>query len=426
MLLLSTQGALAEALRVDAMRLSPDAAWRRGDAAQEKEDGVYLLEWPLSSQSPGRQGAFPEPGAQISSRSPGRPKNDLAPSGGGSGAFPEPGAQLTQGVALQVALPRQATPLKADAAGFYANLRKKWVAQYGKRAEIGEIEIGAVRWLVCRRPAGDGNAIVFQFATVHEGRAYSLLAFAAPQAAGLPQPVHDLLAGVGFGGQARHWIASRVVSAQPGREALEALVQADAERLGQNGMLTGYGLEVTRLPDAAHAGQALAWFMEGFKWRQAVGRDERLPVSLRGHLEARVPARMAGTLAVSVHLATESNSGVEAEVSLLDLCAPAAELNEVLDRLERGARAPLERLARERPAACPALPDTVPAKVLLAQSGTVVTETLEFSVPPAPPLAAGLAGLKVVAVRPRLAASEDDLGQSLLRQLGLYFIYAPE
>ena len=34
-------------------------------------------------------------GAQISSRSPGRPKNDLAPAGGGSGDFPEPGAQLT-------------------------------------------------------------------------------------------------------------------------------------------------------------------------------------------------------------------------------------------------------------------------------------------------------------------------------------------
>jgi len=32
----------------------------------------------------------------LSSRSPGRPKNDLAPSGGGSGAFPEPGAQSTR------------------------------------------------------------------------------------------------------------------------------------------------------------------------------------------------------------------------------------------------------------------------------------------------------------------------------------------
>lgn len=32
----------------------------------------------------------------TTSRSPGRPKNDLAPSGGGSGAFPEPGAHFSQ------------------------------------------------------------------------------------------------------------------------------------------------------------------------------------------------------------------------------------------------------------------------------------------------------------------------------------------
>lgn len=31
----------------------------------------------------------------LSSRSPGRPKNDLTPLGGGSDVFPEPGAQLT-------------------------------------------------------------------------------------------------------------------------------------------------------------------------------------------------------------------------------------------------------------------------------------------------------------------------------------------
>ncbi|PIV88625.1 MAG: hypothetical protein COW48_04970 [Hydrogenophilales bacterium CG17_big_fil_post_rev_8_21_14_2_50_63_12] len=33
----------------------------------------------------------------LSSRSPGRPKNDLAPVGGGSGDFSGPGAQLIKG-----------------------------------------------------------------------------------------------------------------------------------------------------------------------------------------------------------------------------------------------------------------------------------------------------------------------------------------
>ncbi|MDP2832950.1 MAG: hypothetical protein Q8Q28_06595 [Pseudomonadota bacterium] len=399
MLLLAVPGAWAEGLRVDAMRLSPDAAWQRGDAVQEKEDGVYLLEWPISSQSSGR-----------------------------SGVFPEPGAQLTQGVALQVALPRRATPLKADAESFHAQLRKIWATQYGKGAEIGEIEIAGVRWITCRRLAGNGGATVFQLATVHQGRAYSLLAFASPQAVGLPKPIHDLLAGVNFGPEARPWVATRVIAAQPGGLALEALVQGDAERLGQDGMLTGYGIEYTRPPDTANAGQRLAWFMDGFKWRNRAGRDERLPIRLRGHLEARVPARVEGApaaVSIALQVAAESSTGVEADVSLLDLCAPAAELDAALARLEQGARAPLERLARERPATCPALPVAAPPKGLLAQPGQGVAQTLEFSFPPALPPAAGLSRVQIVAVRPRLVGNEDELGQNLLRQLGLYFVYAP-
>ncbi len=41
------------------------------------------------------EGLFPHENS-LSSRSPGRPKIDLAPTGGGSGAFPEPGAQLIE------------------------------------------------------------------------------------------------------------------------------------------------------------------------------------------------------------------------------------------------------------------------------------------------------------------------------------------
>lgn len=388
MLLLAVPGAWAEVLRVDAMRLSPEAPWQRGDAAQEKEDGLYLLEWPLLSGS-------------------------------------------VQGVALQVTLPRRSTPLKADAESFHSNLRKIWAAQFGKGAEIGEIEIAGVRWMTCRRPTGDGGAIVFQLATVHERRAYNLLAFASPQATGLPKPVYDLLAGVRFGPEPRPWIATRVIAAQPGGIALEALVQGDAERLGQDGMLTSYGIEYSQPPGTPNAGpgKRLAWFMEGFKWRNLVGGDERLPISLRGHLEARGEARAAGAtaaIAIELRVAAESGTGVEVDVSLLDLCAPTAELDAALARLERGARAPLERLARERPATCPALPAAMPPKGLLARPGNTVAQPLAFSLPPGLPVAAGLSRVQIVAVRPRLVGNEDELGQNLLRRLGLYFVYAPE
>ncbi|MDD5389141.1 MAG: hypothetical protein PHD37_07335 [Gallionellaceae bacterium] len=412
LLLLAVPGAWAEVLRVDAMRLLPEATWRRGDAAREKEDGLYLLEWPISSLASDR------------------PKVDLAPSGG----VPEPGAPLTEnprGLALQVALPRRGTPLKTDAESFYDKLRKIWATQYGKNAEIGTIEISGVRWMTCRRPTGDGGAIVFQLATVYEGRAYSLLAFASPQATGLPKPIYDLLSGVNFGPEPRPWIATRVIAAQPGHDALEALVQGDAERLGQDGMLTGYGIEYSPPPDTANAGpgKRLSWFMDGFKWRNLVGRDERLPISLRGHLVASVPARLEGSpaaISIELRVAAESSTGVEAEVSLLDVCAPIAELDAALARLERGARAPLERLARERPASCPALPVSAPPRGLLARPGDTVAQPLVFSLPTGLPVAAGLSRVQIVTVRPRLVGNEDELGQNLLRQLGLYFVYAPE
>jgi hypothetical protein len=381
MLLSAPQGAWSEVLRVDAMRLSPDAPWRRGDVAREEEDGIFLLEWPIP-----------------------------------------------RGVALQVALPRRATPLKADAETFRANLRRKWAAQYGRAAQVREMEIGGVNWLVCRRPGSDGDAIVFHLATVHDGRAYSLVAFAAPQAAGLPKPVYELLAAADFGPETRHWFATRVVSGRPGREALAALLVADAARLGENGMLTGLGVDSTELSDLVDGGRGrrLSWLIEGFRWRPGAGRDEREPLHLSGQLEARVPARAAGALAVSLHLAAGSAAGAEVEVTLLDLCAPPAELDDTLAGLERGAHAALERLARERPTSCTAMPGTPAARTLRAQPGRVVSEILEFPLPPAPPPAAGLAMARVLALRPRLVGGADALGQSLLHQSGLYFVYTAE
>lgn len=382
MLLAFAWTARAERLRVDAMSLAPEAAWQRGDAAREREDDVHLLEWPAARGAPE--------------------------------------------IAVQLAIPRRATPLKTDAEAFYANLRQKWALQYGKRAEIGLIEIGGARWLVCRRPAGGGDAIVFQIVRVHDGRVYSALAFTAPQVTGLPKPVYDLLAAADFGEPPRSWALRRVIAAHPGREALEALMLSDAEQLGRNGMLTGYGIDYLPLPELpdAGSGRRLSWFLEGFKWRRPVGSDERLPLSRRGSLEARAVA--GATLAVSLRLASASNATVEAEVGLLELCAAGAELELALEALARGERAPLERLARARPPGCPSAPTLLPPRVLRATPGQPVAQTLTFTALPARPLTAGLEQLRLVFARPRLAGGEDELGQSLLRGLGLYFVHALE
>ncbi|MBI5329084.1 MAG: exosortase A [Betaproteobacteria bacterium] len=52
---------------------------------------------PATHWTPVWYGVSDERSLHLSSRSPGRPKNDLAPLGGGSGGVPEPGAQIPQG-----------------------------------------------------------------------------------------------------------------------------------------------------------------------------------------------------------------------------------------------------------------------------------------------------------------------------------------
>lgn len=383
LLLSITHAAVAESLRVDAMSLVPDARWRRGDPTREKEDAAYLLEWPV--------------------------------------------AEGARGVALQVAIPLRATPLMTGAEDFYANLYKKWTQQYGKRAEIGQIEIAGVRWLACRRPANSGDASVFHLVTAHAGRAYSVLAFAGAEVKGLPKPAYDLLAAADFGVAARPWVFHRVVAAQPAQAALETLVAADAERLGHDGMLTGYGIQYVALPELAGAGQGLRlnWFLEGFRWRNRGGRDERLPLDRRGYLDAWVAANAAAPT-LTVRFAGAANTAVEAEVGLLDLCAPAADVDAALARLAAGVDAPLEALVRARPQACPPAPAGIPPRFPRARPGQSVVETLEFPVAPTPAAAAGLSQLRVLYARPRLAGSEAEAGQRLLRGTGLYFVFTRE
>lgn len=383
LLTLIASTALAEALRVEAMHLAPDANWQRGDPAREKEDAIYLLEWPASAAA--------------------------------------------RDIALQVVIPLRATPLKAEAEGFYDNLRKKWAQQYGKRAEIGQIEIAGVRWLACRRPAGEGDAVVFQLATVHAGRAYSVLAFSGAGVKGLPKPVHDLLAAVDFGEAARLWVFRRVVAAQPGPAALEESVMADAERLGHDGMLTGYGIQYGSPTEMAGAGSGLRlnWFLEGFRWRNRGGRDERLPLDRGGHLEAWVGTHTPAPSLI-VRFAGVSNTAVETEVGLLDVCAPAADFEAALAQLAAGVGAPLDALARAYPPGCPAAPAGSPPRFLHARPGQSVTETLVFPMAPTPTASAGLSQLRVLFARPRLAGDEAEPGQHLLRGTGLYFVFARE
>lgn len=364
-----------EILRVDAMSVRPEATWQRGDPVREQEDGVYMLEW-----------------------------------------------RQEQGVALQVALLRQSTSLRTKPEAFLDNLAKKWAAQYGKRAQIADIQVGSRPWLSCRRPAADGSAIVFQLVTLHEGRVYSMVAFASPLAVGLPEPVHALLEGVSFGPESGVWVARPGVAAQPGKEALEALMQDDADRIGRDGLLTGYGIEYSPLPETVGSGWRQSWFLDGFRWLPGARHGQKQPISLSGHLQSKAPARIAGALNLSI--SADSSQNVAVEIRLLDLCAPAAHVDHALAVLARGARGPLDRLVRERAPGCPPAPEEASPRMLVIQAGLPVSEIQVLPVLPARAPGAGLTRVKLIAVQARFR--EGEVGEALLRQTGVYFPYVAE
>lgn len=372
--LLLVAGNLAAApLRVEAMRLAPDPAWQRGAAEQEQADASFLLNLPAA-----------------------------------------------EGGALQVVIPHHAPVLKADAETYYANLTKRWQAQYGRDAAIAWSEAGGRKWLTCRRPARDPGVVVFHLSTVYQGRAYSLLVFAPVALRTLPQAALDLAAGARFGADALRWVKVRSYRAQPLGEVLEALVQSDAELHDGASMLTGYGLE--------YGEASMHWFLEGFRWK---GGSERLPFALRGRLQADAPAQVADSAPVTVGLSLEQGAlPALAQVRVHDVCAERQALDAALARLDQGARGALQRLLRERPAACPEAAPAQAPQLLRVEPGQSAQQTFAIAMPDALPAEdlerlrqAGLAWVRLVEVSMQTSPEGTRLGDALLQRTGLFFRY---
>ena len=374
----------AETLSVLDLHLHPDPVWQRGTPQQELEDDALLLSWPVPD-----------------------------------------------GVALQVLVPRNPPLIKSDADTFYRNLTQKWSALYGKHAAVGWMDFSkgdgkngteGLRWLSCRRPARSGEGVVFHLATVHEGRAYSLLLFAPPKTDALPQAVHALVASAGFQAMPAVWHHVRSVFLMPQPEAMEALVQAEADALGDKGMFTGYGVNQAKADKPVPGGDGsvealqLNWFLDGFRWVNSAGRDERLPFETRGQLSADVsPALPGGAAQVGLNVVA-SDTPLVARVSLHAYCGPQGPWDEALADLARGARGPLGRLARDH--ACPG----VTGEEVLATLEVRPGQTVARSVALMPPSAAADRLWVEIKLLPEVGA----LGEGLLDRLGLYFVYEPE
>ena len=386
--------ALAETLRVESLHVPQLAPWQRGPAEQEQADDVYLL--------------------------------DL---------------HADKAVASQVVLLRRAPVVKGNAEAYYDRLTRFWRDTYGKRVLIDWVEVGGVTWRTLRRPSSENGMGVFQLSTVFDGRAYSLLVFVPGTVTELPAPVMALLADMRFGSRAgenakvlaqvpaERWALTRVYRFNLSGDVLEAVVAADVERMGRDGMLTGYGVD--------YGEASVDWFMEGYKWKTLAGRVAQVPWSTRGRLEVDAPAELGDGATWTLRLILPAQEmGVFARLAVWDMCAPADVLKDVLDRLDHGARGPMERLAAGKAAGCPIPPPALPAQRLKGEPGKAATAT--WSLPGPLQSVAGVAWWepanqpekklsRVRLVEAVLEPGADRIvpGDGLLERARLFFAYEP-
>ena len=357
----------AETIRVEALALDVDETWRRGAPEQEGADEAYLLK---------RDG-------------------DAAP--------------------LEIVMPRQAPALRVNEATYYRNLERQWQVMYGIGVEIAWVDAGDTRWLMSRRRSRDGDATVFQFSRVFDGRAYSLLAFSPKRTREPPAAARELLARVRFDAAPARWVKVRTYRSQPRGEALEALAMSDPVASGDDVMVTGYGLSY---------GESVAnWFVEGFRWRDDAGRPTRVDWRRAGRLEVLAPETLNEDATWTLRLSHDAGDDpLRAGLRLWTLCAPRDALSATLDRLKLGVFAPLERLAAAPAAGCEAAPVISLPEGVAAAAGDTAVATLRL---PPPPGAAAAAGdlARVRLVEAYLEPGDAEPGEALLRRARLFFAY---
>jgi hypothetical protein len=353
----------AETLRLEALTMTPEAVWQRGDARQEQEDGVYLLE-------------------------------RASPEG-----------------TIQMAIPRQPTPVTHGKDVFFDHLRKKWGVLYGPAAHIDWFPESGARWLTCTRTTRDGATRVIQMATVHGDRAYGLIVFIPSGIATPPEQIMaPLLTGIRFSDTPMPgWRRIRVIPSRP--DSLAQAMETENARIGTTGMVTGHGAEIqTEQGESAD----LVWFLEGFRWQ---ADRQRAPLRLSGRLHAAAPARWHTDMALKagLDLSPESVSVVEAQTRVWNLCAPRPALEAALAALARGDSTTLAALAPDRPSPCPPDTEHPPSYTLITRPGQTNAGVFSLDPPPLPlpsTLAeldrAGLAWRRIIGLTPALP--EDTPG----------------
>lgn len=383
--LLSIVAFLADAaeLRVEALAVPYASPWQRATPQQEAEDAALLLDAPDA--------------------------------------------------ALHLAVPRQTRLLKMDADAYYAKLRESWQKLYGNDAKISWLESGDARnpqkWLACRRPSRDSGVSVFHLSTVYAGRAYSVLLFAPTATEALPKAALDLLSGVRFGAESAlvavqpAWGKPRTIYPKANADVLEALVQADVTRLGDDGMVTGYGLDFGE--------SSLAWFIEGYQWKTVATRVTRVAWNQGGRLETHISGESTQSAQAAVQLALkEDDADISAQLRVWDLCAASPRMADILAQVQRGAFAQIPRLAQERASGCPEMHAPAAPVVLRGESGKTTQMDVALPLPPAPGPAelaalrqAGLTRIALIEIALIASSNRTGFGDGLIERARWYVAF---
>jgi hypothetical protein len=416
----SARAGIAE---VGAMRLDYADTWQRAGAAEEDEDDSIIL----------RHAAGPED--------------------------------------MTVFLPRRVVPLKIGEAQFYDQLERKWRAQYGKAASISSIDANGRSWRLCVRPSLERPATVFHLVTVQTGRAHHLLAVGKRIGSGLPKELQTLLGGVAWPGaeplivaaapeapaapakvetpspsdaSATHsgqpvprriasWQLLRASRQAASGQALAELADLEIRRIGDSGMLLGYGLTTRE--------HGLDWFIDGYQFDPYVpGRAGRKAYALNWGLAWKAPATWDGGPVLRIPVSfigsvmppdAVAQAGVRAELRLL--CGPRMAVVNAMDAIDRGepgAAGQLTALAQ----ACPE--DGAAgngAELLVSSTADSRSAELRFerllslpnSLTTVAALPEGQARRILLTLRGIASAQGDALGDSLLSGATAYYVYGP-
>jgi hypothetical protein len=353
---------------------------------------------------------------------------------------------------LELAVLRHTLVLTTDAETYYARLSRNWRSLYGQDVRIGWFEAGAAKWIYCQRPTQAGDAAAWQLSSVFAGRAYSVMLFgprlAAKGAQEIPSQAAELLAGVRWVDSAAEssspspqlppspatpdWIKTRTLFPQANADVLEALVQDDQDRLGSDGLLTGYGLDFSQ----SSSQSSTRWFIEGYVWKTLNARVERVALNAAGGLEIESPVAVNDVARLVVRLSQidqEADLGVR--LRIWPLCAPADQLGETMRQLQQGARLSLQRLARTPAPGCPNV-DPIPLPiadwqpVLQGESGKTVQAEVNVNLPPALSAKqqaalsqAGLARLVLVEIAPYARPGRTGFGDQLIERARGYLVF---